>query len=776
MKQRVHGVIRGAVQGVGFRPFVYRLARELRLTGWVNNASQGVVVDVEGDPAAVSAFLHRLRHEHPPRAFIQSFEYAFLDPAGATDFVIRPSDPSGEKTALVMPDIALCDDCRNELFNPQDRRYRYPFINCTNCGPRFSIITALPYDRPHTTMRGFTMCPACQQEYDDPANRRFHAQPNACPVCGPRVALWDAEGHVTGTDEDALARAVIALHNGKIVAVKGIGGFHLMVAASDAEAVSRLRARKHREEKPLALMFPTLQAVRTVCSVDGPEEQMLTAPEAPIVLLHRLPGHTPAAVAENVAPHNPYLGAMLPYAPLHHILLRDADRPLVATSGNLSDEPICTDEQEALHRLSGIADLFLVHNRPIVRHIDDSIVRITDGRPTILRRARGYAPLPLRLPATVPDLLAVGAHLKNTIAISRGRDLLVSQHLGDLETREAYEAFRLETTQMETLFDAHPVAVVSDSHPDYLSSVYARSRQERNIRVQHHVAHVAACMAENEIRDPFLGVAWDGTGLGDDGTIWGGEFFLVREKRFERVAHLRTFPLPGGDQAVREPRRSALGLLFALAGDDAFTWQGIIPLQAFTEGERTTLHRMLTRGINSPVTSSAGRLFDAVSALLGLRQRNSFEGQAAMELEWIADGSVTDAYPATVTVSRARSGDSGLPGQRGDPGDTGRPCVIDWEPMIRALIKEQQAGEPIAAIATRFHRTLAGSIVTVAQQIGCERVALTGGCFQNALLTHYTVEALTAAGFRAYVHQRIPPNDGGIAPGQIAAAAYMDLL
>ncbi len=765
MKQRVHGVIRGVVQGVGFRPFVYRLARELRLTGWVNNASQGVFVDVEGDPTVIAAFLRRLRREHPTRAFIQSFEYAFLDPSGATEFVIRPSDPSGEKTALVMPDIALCDDCLRELFNPQDRRYRYPFINCTNCGPRFSIITALPYDRPHTTMRGFAMCPACQQEYDDPANRRFHAQPNACPVCGPRVALWDAEGHVTGTDEMALSLAVAALHEGKTVAVKGIGGFHLMVAASDADAVSRLRARKHREEKPLALMFPTLQTVRAVCSVDGPEEQMLTAPEAPIVLLRRLPAaQTTASVAENVAPHNPYLGVMLPYTPLHHMLLRDADRPLVATSGNLSDEPICTDEQEALHRLSGIADLFLVHNRPIVRHIDDSIVRISNGRLTTLRRARGYAPLPLRLPGTVPDLLAVGAHLKNTVAISRGRDLLVSQHLGDLETREAYEAFRTETTQMQTLFEAHPVAVVSDSHPDYLSSAYARSRQERNIPVQHHVAHVAACMVENEIRDPFLGVAWDGTGLGDDGTIWGGEFFLVRDKRFKRVAHLRTFPLPGGDQAVREPRRSALGLLYALAGADAFAWQNIIPLQAFTGSEQTTLHRMLARGINSPVTSSAGRLFDAVSALLGLRQRSSFEGQAAMELEWAADGEGTDVYPVTVTPSGT------------GPDGRGFPFVIDWEAMIRALIKEQQAGEPAAVIATRFHRTLAGSIVTVAQHIGCERVALTGGCFQNALLVRYTVDALTGAGFRPYLHQRIPPNDGGIAPGQIAAAAYMGLL
>ena len=522
MKQRVHGVIRGAVQGVGFRPFVYRLARELQLTGWVNNSSQGVFVDAEGEPVALVSFLHRLRHEHPPRAFIQSFEYAFLDPTGAADFVIRPSDPSGEKTALVMPDSALCDDCRDELFDPYNRRYRYPFINCTNCGPRFSIITALPYDRPHTTMRGFTMCRACQQEYEDPADRRFHAQPNACPVCGPRIALWDAEGRSIGADDEALVLTVAALQEGKIVAVKGIGGFHLVAAASNDDALSRLRERKHREEKPFALMFPSLQAVRTACSVDEHEEQILTSPEAPIVLLRRRVTAIPGFIAEGVAPHNPYLGAMLPYAPLHHLLLHDFGEPVVATSGNRSDEPICTDEHEALHRLSGIADLFLVHNRPIVRHIDDSIVRVTDGRITMLRRARGYAPLPLHLPYAVPDVLAVGAHLKNTIALSRGQDILVSQHLGDLETREAYDAFRAETKEMQTLFDAHPLTVVSDSHPDYLSSAYARSRPEKQVHVQHHIAHVGACMVENEIEPPFLGVAWDGTGLGTDGTIWGG--------------------------------------------------------------------------------------------------------------------------------------------------------------------------------------------------------------------------------------------------------------
>jgi hydrogenase maturation protein HypF len=764
LKQRVHGVIRGAVQGVGFRPFVYRLARELHLCGWVNNSGQGVFLEAEGDPAALASFLHRIRTEHPPRAWIQSFEYAMLDPTDASDFVIRASDPSGEKTALVMPDIALCDDCRSELFDPRNRRFRYPFINCTNCGPRFSIITALPYDRPNTTMRSFAMCPACQREYDDPADRRFHAQPNACPVCGPRIALWDTAGHSLGTHDEALALSVAALQEGRIVAVKGIGGFHLMAAAGDSTAIRRLRALKHREEKPFALMFPSVQAIRTACSVDELEEQILLAPEAPIVLLRRRPDRATDSVAEDVAPNNPYLGAMVPYAPLHHLLMQDLGQPVVATSGNLSDEPICTDEQEALRRLSGIADLFLVHNRPIVRHIDDSIVRVTNGRILVLRRARGYAPLPLRLPSAIPDVLAVGAHLKNTIALSRGQDIFVSQHLGDLETREAYDAFRSETKEMQTLFDAHPVTVVSDSHPDYLSSAYARSRAEKQVQVQHHVAHVAACMADNELEPPFLGVAWDGTGLGADGTIWGGEFFAVREKRFDRVAHLRTFPLPGGDQAAHEPRRSAMGLLYALAGDAAFDWNTILPLQTFTDAERTALRQMLSRRFNTPATSSAGRLFDAVSALLGIRQRNAFEGQAAMELEWIAGDTGTDIYPVMLRPSTIRSGDR--------PG----PHVVDWEPMVRALLEDRRAGVTTGIIAARFHRTLAASILNVAQQMNLECVALSGGCFQNVLLTRLTIATLSAAGFRVYTHQRIPPNDGGIALGQIAAAAYMGML
>jgi hydrogenase maturation protein HypF len=757
LKQRIHGVIRGAVQGVGFRPFVYRLALDLHLTGWVNNSSQGVFVEAEGEPDAIASFLHRLRHEHPRHAFIQSFEYAYLDPADSTEFVIRPSDPSGARTALVMPDIALCAECRHELFDPGNRRYRYPFINCTHCGPRFSIITALPYDRPQTTMHSFVMCDACQAEYDNPADRRFHAQPNACPVCGPRVAFTDASGNRTGSGEEALALAIAALQDGKIVAVKGIGGFHLMAAATDPRAVTRLRTRKHREEKPFALMFPSLDAVRTECAVSGPEELLLTSPEAPIVLLNRLTGRDSTAIADAVAPNNPYLGVMLPYAPLHHLLLHGLGLPVVATSGNLSDEPLCTGNDEALRRLDGIAECYLLHDRNIARHIDDSIVRSIEGQPMVLRRARGYAPLPLRLPLEAPETLAVGAHLKSTVAISRGHDILISQHLGDLETSEAYDAFRSEIVQLQSLFDVHPSAVVSDDHPDYLSSAYARARTEHQVHIQHHVAHVAACMMENEIAPPFLGVAWDGTGLGSDGTIWGGEFFTVGNGTFERVAHLRQFPLPGGNTAAREPRRSAVGILYALAGEKSLTWDDMIPVRSFTDAERSTLLRMLTRNINAPLTSSMGRMFDAVSAILGIRQLNTFEGQAAMELEWIGDGSGTDFYPLALNRSN-------------------RPVTLDWAPMIEAIRSDIHSNVRRAVISGRFHRGLANAILRIAEYVNLERVAITGGCFQNALLTRCVLRTLGAAGFRVYRHQRIPPNDGCIAPGQIAAAAYMGLL
>ncbi len=753
MIRRLHGVIRGAVQGVGFRPFVYRLARELALTGWVKNTPQGVLVEADGPQDSLNAFVLRLSSERPPRSFIQSFEFSFLDPAGTTSFDIRPSETGGDKTALVMPDLALCEDCLRELFDPADRRYRYPFINCTNCGPRFSIITALPYDRPNTTMREFTMCPACRHEYEDPLDRRFHAQPNACPDCGPQLESWNPDGIVTARRDEALGAAAEILHAGKILAVKGIGGFHLMTRAADDDAVRRLRTHKHREEKPFALMFPSLEQIRATCAVDELEDRLLRSAEAPIVLLRRLAACRCPPSANSVAPGNPSLGVMLPYAPLHHLLLRHFNLPVVATSGNRSDEPICTDEREALERLGGIADLFLVHNRPITRHVDDSIVRVMLGRELVLRRARGYAPLPVTLPAPVPETLAVGAHLKNTVALARGSSAFISQHLGDLETPEAYSAFTETVERMQTLFDARPATIVSDLHPDYLSTAYARFRPERQITVQHHVAHVAACMAENELTGPVLGIAWDGTGLGTDGTIWGGEWILAAGGTFRRVGSLRTFRLPGGDRAVREPRRSALGVLYELFGEKLFTPHDLIPAVSWSPAEQKNLHRMFVRHLNTPVTSSAGRLFDAVAAIVGLRQLSRYEGQAAMELEFAAGEGNADPYPFALQQSTDR-------------------WTVDWGTMILEILEDRARTVPASTIAARFHATLAAMIVSTARHVGIEHVALSGGCFQNRLLTELAVRGLEAAGYRPHWHQRIPPNDGGIALGQIAAAAF----
>jgi hydrogenase maturation protein HypF len=768
--------IRGAVQGVGFRPFVYRLAQEHRLNGWVNNTSQGVFVEVEGEPGEVQQFLLRLESERPPRASIQSLETAWLEPAGYAGFEIRPSGASAEKTALVLPDIATCPECLEEIFSPHNRRFYYPFTNCTNCGPRFSIIEALPYDRPNTAMKGFTMCEQCQAEYQNPRDRRFHAQPNACPACGPHVELWESTGRRVSAHRAAILRAARALRAGAIVAVKGLGGFHLLVAAGDEVAVRRLRERKHREEKPLALMFPSLESVRQQCEVSEQEERLLRSPEAPIVLLRRRQRgealEADSAVAASVAPGNPCLGVMLPYTPLHHLLLASVRRPVVATSGNRSDEPICTDEHEALGRLAGIADLFLAHNRPIVRHVDDSMVRIVLGRELVLRRARGFAPLPIPCPPPPRPTLAVGAQLKNTVALATGGQVFLSQHIGDLETAPALGAFRRVIGDLERLYDARPEVVVADAHPDYTSSRQARAAGLPVLAVQHHYAHALACMAENELAPPVLGVSWDGTGYGPDNTIWGGEFLRITADSYRRVGHLRTFRLPGGDKAVQEPRRAALGLLYELFGEEALLMRDLPPIQAFSATALRTLKRMLAANLNCPLTSSAGRLFDAVASVTGLRQQSRFEGQAAMDLEFALEGDETDevyplpvapgvppapALPAPDPALAARSPPSGL--------------VVNWAPMIHEMLHDLRAGLGVWEIAAKFHNALAECIVAVAQRVGEHRVVLTGGCFQNKYLTERAVHRLRSEGFSAYWHQRVPPNDGGIAVGQIAAAA-----
>lgn len=755
MRERLRLTVRGAVQGVGFRPFVYRLAHEMDVDGFVLNSTLGVTIEVEGDRARLDAFRDRISSDRPPRAIIQSLEASWLDASGYSGFQIRPSTREAGASALVLPDIAVCDDCRRDILDPGNRRHRYPFTNCTNCGPRFSIIEALPYDRANTSMRRFAMCPSCAHEYDDPADRRFHAQPNACPDCGPSLTLCDAGGRAIATEDDALQAAAEALATGHIVAVKGLGGFHLMVDARDDDAVRRLRERKHREAKPFALMCPDLDAIDRYCLISAAEARVLQSPESPIVLLSRR--SDVHRLAPSVAPGNPNLGVMLPYTPLHVLLMREIQGPVVATSGNRSDEPICIDEVEALERLGGIADLFLVHDRPIVRHADDSIVRIVLDRELMLRRARGYAPLPIPISSAAPPVIAVGAHLKNTIALAAGTNVFVSQHIGDLDSPESTAAFEAAIGDLERLHEIRPGAVVADLHPDYRSTAYARAVGLPLTQVQHHWAHVAGCMAENDLDGPALGVCWDGTGYGPDGTVWGGEFLAVNGSSFARAACLRPFRLPGGDRAVREPRRSALGLLHAL---DPGMPQPAPVAEAFSDVERRVLIDALDRGINAPVTTSAGRLFDAIASLTGLRQRTRFEGQAAMDLEFAATVDGAAVYPFDITRAGARF----TLGSWQAP-----PLVIDWAPMIRALVAEVQVGVPTAIIASRAHNTLAAIIVEAAIAIGEPAIVLTGGCFQNRRLTERAVIALRHAGFRPYWHQRIPPNDGGIALGQIAA-------
>ena len=743
---RMKVTIRGAVQGVGFRPFVYRLARQIQLAGSVRNTSQGVSIEVEGPEASLREFLVRLQHEKPAIASIHSLESQFLDPVGLAGFDIAPSE-DGQKRAIVLPDIATCPDCLREIFDPQNRRYRYPFTNCTNCGPRFTIVEALPYDRPNTSMRKFQMCPECRREYYDPTDRRFHAQPNACAACGPHLELWNPQGVVISSRDAALLQAVEAIQSGAIVAVKGIGGFHLLVDATNAAAINRLRERKHRDEKPFALMFPSLASVREFCRVDELEERLLLSAESPIVLLRKQPR---CRLPEQIAPGNPYLGAMLPYSPIHHLLMREVGSPVVATSGNLSDEPICTDENEALRRLAEIADVFLVHDRPIVRHVDDSVARVLLGREQLLRRARGYAPLPISLKGNCSPALAVGAHQKNTIALAIGDQAFVSQHLGDLDTLESRSAFEAVIASFEQLYGAPEPTIICDLHPDYASTNYAQSRSQAPFQVQHHYAHALSCMLENQLDAPALAVTWDGSGFGTDGTVWGGEFLQIDKNSFRRTAHLRTFPLIGNEKAVREPRRSALGMLYEMSGDAVFEDRLLSPSCSLSERERQLFPRMVASRINTPRTSSAGRLFDAVAALLDIRQRCSFEGQAAMELEFLAtEGTSSEAYDC-----RLKSADD---------------IEVDWEPMIRGILNELAGGAAKPEIARKFHNTLAEMIAAVSKAVGLEAVVLTGGCFQNRLLTELAVARLCREGFQPYWHHRIPPNDGGITPGQIAA-------
>ena len=736
----------GSVQGVGFRPFVYQLATACGLSGWVRNDAAGAEFELTGTDAALSDALDRLRRELPAPARLTELTCVARTPArpeAGGAFRIEASCAAGERQAAVLPDLALCADCRRELFDPTNRRHRHPFITCTRCGPRFSILTGIPYDRPQTTMTGFPLCPACRAEYENPADRRFHAQPISCPACGPQLAWWDAQGQPVSARDAALQAAAAALRDGRLVAVKGLGGFHLLCDARSEEAVSALRALKHREAKPLAVMVRDVAQAHTLCAFGDDEAALLASPAAPIMLLAR---RAEDGLAPAVAPGQRRLGLLLAYTPLHLLLLDAVSFPVVATSGNRSEEPICTDEREAVRRLAGIADGFLVHDRPIARPVEDSVVRWAAGRPLLLRRSRGYAPQPLPgpEPADGAAVLAVGGQLKGAVALQRGRGVVLGAHLGDLDTPEAQHAFAAALRDLSTLFTAAPTRVVCDAHPDYAATRHARRLGLPCTAVQHHVAHIAAVRAEHAVPadEAVLGVAWDGTGYGLDGTVWGGEFLLTRGRAFTRFAHLRTFRLPGGEAAVREPRRSALGVLYELdpADESAAAW--------FPAAGWPLLRSALARGVQAPVTSSMGRLFDAVAALLGLRTVSQFEGQAAMELEQAAEGVPAAGYPFALAKD-----------------------VLDWAPAVRALRADAAAGRPMGEIAAAFHRGLAEAIVAVARAAGVPRVALGGGCFQNARLLEESIDALRAAGFEPLWPREVPPNDGGLAYGQLAASA-----
>ena len=749
---RLRIIIRGAVQGVGFRPFVYRLANDLKVVGFVQNSSYGVIVEVEGKKNILDQFLLRIEKEKPATSFIQSLEHSFLDLVSFKDFQIKESI-SGEVEAFILPDIATCPECRKEILDSKNRRHQYPFTNCTLCGPRYSIIQNLPYDRANTTMKSFKMCSDCQKEYDSPKDRRFHAQPNACAKCGPSIELWNKDSKVLEKNSSALLKTAEMIKNGDVIAIKGLGGFHLVVDAKNEGAVQKLRDRKKRGLKPFAVMFSCLEEIESDCEVSALERRSLLSSEAPIVLLRKKQS---LKIADNVAPQNPYLGVMLAYTPLHILLLDILKGPIVATSANLSEETICVDNREALNSLKYIADGFLVHNRDIAHHVDDSMVRVMAGREMVLRRARGFAPLPIFVKNVEDSILAVGPHLKNTIAFSNKENVFVSQHIGDLETPKALETFEKTIKDLTKIYDVDVKLIVCDEHPNYLSTQFVEYSNLPKEKIQHHYAHACSCMAENEINDEVLGVCFDGTGYGQDQTIWGGEFLKVDKDGFKRFAYFSPFPLPGGEAAVREPRRSAAGLLYHVLGEKAFEEKDVEFLNAFKPEELVNLNSMLRKKINSPLTSSVGRIFDAVSSFLGLCHYVDFEGQAAMSVEF----SISDEKSNCVYSFGIKKNES----------------LIVEELFVRDILRDIKNGVKSNVIARKFHDTLVDIIIAIAIRSGLKKIVLTGGCFQNKYLLERSIYRLKEEGFLPYWHQRIPTNDGGISLGQIAAASKKNVL
>ena len=749
---RIH--ISGIVQGVGFRPFVYNLATRLNLNGWVRNTSAGVDIEVDGERDVLDAFVKALSEEAPKLSHIDELTASFGPANGFRLFEIVHSESIDSAFQPISPDVAICDDCLRELFDPSDRRYRYPFINCTNCGPRFTIIKDIPYDRPKTTMAGFKLCPDCEHEYSDPSNRRFHAQPVACPKCGPHVWL-EIHNEQNARDDIAIQKTRQLLAEGKIIAIKGLGGFHLACDATNAESVSELRRRKLRVDKPFALMMPYLATIEEHCFVNEAEHELLVSTARPIVLLHCKPESN---ITKEVAPNQDFIGVMLPYTPLHYLLLEKADgfpQALVMTSGNVSEEPIATDNDEARQRLSSLADAFLMHNRDIYIRCDDSVVRVFEREIYPIRRSRGYAPFPVKLPWDVPPLLAAGSELKNTFCITNKNYAFLSHHIGDMENYETLKSFEQGVNHFERLFRVRPEAIAYDLHPNYLATRYALERAEREnlptIGVQHHHAHIAACMAEYGLdgSQPVIGVSFDGTGYGEDGAIWGGEFLIADYKSYQRPFHLQYFPLPGGDASIKKPARTALALLWSLG----LEWdERLAPVVEFNKEEEKVLHAQLEKKINTPMTSSMGRLFDAAAALAGVRQVVNYEGQAAIEFEALADPNEAGSYSFGLNQDQVEVGSG-----------------------IESLIKDVRAGIHISKISTRFHNGLAETVrMTVNKmnhETGIRSVALSGGVWQNLTLIGRTLSLLRTDGFTVYLHRQVPPNDGGLSLGQAVVAA-----
>lgn len=749
--------IEGIVQGVGFRPFIYRLAIERNLAGTVLNDSQGVLITIEGAMPVITSFLSAITDELPPLAAISRMEVTDQPANGETGFRIVESQLNHNRVAQIAPDSHVCADCLQELFDPADRRYRYPFINCTNCGPRYSIVTDIPYDRPLTTMVDFPLCPDCQSEYEDPVSRRFHAQPNACVECGPQLSFADRAGQTVSV-ADPIAETVSRLRAGEIVAIKGLGGYHLAVDAENDVAVKRLRQRKHRDEKPFALMSFDLEQIRSFCQVVEQEERLLKSVERPIVLLryrddHRLSG--------SIAPNNKFFGVMLPYTPLHYLILEQFTA-LVMTSGNQTDEPIAFENSDAQNRLEGIADCYLQHNRRIHIRTDDSIARLLDGEPVLYRRSRGYVPRGVKLPTEQPVVLAVGAELKNTICLTRGERAYLSHHIGDLKNQQVVDSMRQAVTHFQGLLQVTPKMIAHDLHPDYLSTHVAEefAGELPLIAVQHHHAHLASCLVDNGQCGPAIGVIFDGVGYGSDGNIWGGEFLVGDLNGFQRAGHLAYRPMPGGDAATKEPWRMAVSYLHAVFGSE------LPELDFLLRIDRSALKlllQMIEKSLNSPLTSSIGRLFDAVAALIGVRNQVSYEGQAALELEMLIDASGADEPAYSFALAEVE----GM-------------VKIDPSPMIKQLVADLADDVSAAKISARFHNGLAQMILAACLKITAERghlpVALSGGVFQNRYLTELTAKLLRQAGFDVLLHRQVPPNDGGLSLGQAAIAGATEVL